>query len=155
KRLQRLRQSPLLRSLTAENAPRAGQLIQPLFAVEGLTKDEEIPGLRNNLRLGRESLRRQVAQDLEAGGTQFLLFGVPAEKRDRNFQVELTQTAIADLNRDFGKDLCLWTDTCLCSFTSHGHCCVFDEEGGTDLPETLNALASLALSYAEAGADGI
>jgi porphobilinogen synthase len=48
----------------------------------------------------------------------------------------------------------LWVDTCLCSYTTHGHCAVLDEQG-IKLEDTLNELAKSAVAFAEAGADGI
>ncbi len=47
-------------------------------------------------------------------------------------------------------------DVCLCEYTSHGHCGVFDAESGTVLnDDTLPLLARAAVAYADAGADVI
>jgi hypothetical protein len=54
-----------------------------------------------------------------------------------------------------GSSASIWVDTCLCSFTESGHCCVHDKGGRQDLAATHSALAALGLTYVKAGADGI
>jgi porphobilinogen synthase len=154
KRLMRLRSSQHLRDLCAETEFNRAQLIQPFFIVEGLNQEEPIPGLRGNVRHSTTSALRQMEKDLEDGVTQFLLFPVPADKKEQGFDHASTQETIAEIRRQFGKSLCLWIDTCLCSYTTHGHCAVLDEQG-IRLEETLDELAKSAVSFAAAGADGI
>jgi len=56
--------------------------------------------------------------------------------------------------KDVVPDLLVATDVCLCQYTSHGHCGVV--EGGTVRNDpTLELLARVAVSHAEAGADMI
>jgi porphobilinogen synthase len=155
KRLQRLRQSKIVRDLCATTEFNSAQLIQPLFAVEGLSRDEEIPALRGVHRHPIEGLVKQVGKDLEAGVRNFILFNAPANKNEKNFDGKFSKSAIAAIKKEFGVSLHLWVDTCLCSNTSHGHCCVFDDHQKQDLPSTLLELNRLAQSYVEAGADGI
>jgi porphobilinogen synthase len=54
-----------------------------------------------------------------------------------------------------GDDAAIWVDTCICSFTETGHCCVHDSRGRQDLAATHSALEVLALTYVKAGANGI
>lgn len=154
KRLMRLRGSPHLRDLCAETEFNRAQLIQPFFVVEGLTQAEPIAGLRGNVRHNVASALKQIESDLKDGVTQFLLFPVPAEKKDGNFAHQLTRETIAEIRRQFGNSLCLWVDTCLCSYTTHGHCAVMNDKG-INLSATLDELANSAVAFAEAGADGI
>ena len=154
KRLMRLRSSQHLRDLCAETEFNRAQLIQPLFVVEGLGQEEPIPGLRGNVRHNIPSVLRQIEKDLLDGVTHFLLFPVPSEKKDSGFGHQSTQETISQIRKQFGKSLCLWIDTCLCSYTTHGHCAVLDEQG-IKLEETLDELARSAVAFAEAGADGI
>ena len=63
--------------------------------------------------------------------------------------------AIREIKSQHGGGLTLWVDTCLCSSTHSGHCCLFDARGRQDLPATLQELGALALTYAAAGADGV
>lgn len=154
KRLMRLRGSQHLRDLCAETEFNRAQLIQPFFVVEGLPEAQPIPGLRGNLRHNIPSALRQIEKDLADGVTHFLLFPVPAEKKESGFSHDATRQTITQIRRQFGDALCLWIDTCLCSYTTHGHCAVLDERG-IKLDETLNELANSAVAFADAGADGI
>ncbi|HMH45663.1 MAG TPA: porphobilinogen synthase [Pyrinomonadaceae bacterium] len=154
KRLMRLRASQHLRDLCAETEFNRAQLIQPFFVIDGLNREEPIPGLRGNVRHNIPSALRQIEKDLNDGVTQFLLFPVPSTKNDSGFDHESTRETISQIRKQFGQSLCLWIDTCLCSYTTHGHCAVLDEKG-IKLDETLNELARSALAFAEAGADGI
>ena len=154
KRLMRLRASQHLRDLCAETQFNRAQLIQPFFVVDGLNQAEPIPGLRGNLRHNIPSALRQIEKDLNDGVTHFLLFPVPATKKESGFDHQSTHETISQIRKQFGQSLCLWIDTCLCSYTTHGHCAVLDEKG-IKLDETLNELASSAVAFAEAGADGI
>jgi porphobilinogen synthase len=154
KRLMRLRGSQHLRDLCAETEFNRAQLIQPFFVVEGLANEEPIAGLRGNVRHSVASALKQIEKDLADGVTQFLLFPVPAEKKDGNFSHQLTRETISEIRRQFGDSLCLWVDTCLCSYTAHGHCAVMNDKG-INLAATLDELANSAVAFAEAGADGI
>jgi porphobilinogen synthase len=154
KRLMRLRSSQHLRDLCAETEFNRAQLIQPFFVVEGLAVEEPIAGLRGNVRHNVASALKQIEKDLADGVTQFLLFPVPAEKKEGKFSHKLTNETISEIRRQFGNSLCLWIDTCLCSYTTHGHCAVMNEKG-INLSATLDELANSAVAFAEAGADGI
>ena len=154
KRLMRLRGSQHLRDLCAETEFNRAQLIQPFFVVEGLDQEEPIAGLRGNVRHNVSSALKQIEKDLECGVTQFLLFPVPAKKKDGDFSHKLTCEIISEIRRQFGNNLCLWVDTCLCSYTTHGHCAVMNDKG-IDLSATLDELGKSAVTFAAAGADGI
>src|SRR6266542_7100445 len=89
KRLMRLRASQHLRDLCAETEFNRAQLIQPFFVVEGIDHDEPIAGLRGNVRHSVASALKQIEKELADGVTQFLLFPVPAEKKDGEFNHKL------------------------------------------------------------------
>jgi porphobilinogen synthase len=154
KRLQRLRATAALRDLVAETGFGRAQLIQPLFAIEGSDRSEPIAGLGDNRRLAPADLLAQVERDLAAGIRQFILFPVPAAKREREFSPDFAATAIESLKSRFGSELTLWLDLCLCSYSHTGHCCLFDSRGRQDLEGSLKELTRLAVAYAAAGADG-
>jgi len=106
------------------------------------------------VRLSISSALRQIESDLRDGVTHFLLFPVPGEKRESNFDHAFERDVISQIKNQFGTNLSLWVDTCLCAYTTHGHCAVLNQKG-IDLPTTLDELANSALAFAEAGADGI
>ena len=153
KRLMRLRRSQHLRDLCAETEFNRAQLIQPYFVVEGLSQEEPIAGLRGTVRHNIPSALRQIEKDLQDGVTHFLLFPVPAEKKESGFNHRSTHETISQIRKQFGSSLCLWIDTCLCSYTTHGHCAVLDEKG-IKLEPTLDELAKSAVAFAEAGVTG-
>ncbi len=155
KRPMRLRANPIIRDLCAETGLRVSHLIQPLFIVEGLSRDEEITGLRGTKRQSIQSGLAQIEKDLESGVKNFLLFNVPSEKKDKSFKHDFSKDAISQFKKRFGDSMLLWVDTCLCSLTSHGHCCVFSQNSKLDLEATHQELGSAAVSYVQAGADGI
>lgn len=61
------------------------------------------------------------------------------------------QQAVREVKKHF-PNLLVITDVCMCQYTSHGHCGLV--EGDTVLnDESIEKLAQIALSHAEAGAD--
>lgn len=155
RRLQRLRRTAALRDLCAETNFGAAQLVQPLFLDAAASGSRPIPGMHDNQTHAADGLLAQVDADLAAGVRQFLLFAVPAQKQDQAFEVDFACRAIERIRARCGSAASLWVDTCLCSHTHSGHCCLFDALGRHDLPASLDALAGFALAYAAAGADGI
>jgi len=153
-RLRRNRDNRHIRELTRAARPHPEQFIQPLFAVEGLAAREAVPGLADVWRDTPSSLLAQVEADLGRGISKFLLFGVPGEKRDRQFSHAWTSARLADLKARFGADVWVAADVCLCSYTSHGHCGILtDDRSHLDNDVTVAALADAALQFAQAGAD--
>jgi len=150
----RLRQNNHLRNLCAEIEFNTAQLIQPLFVVEDLKSDQEIPGLGETKRNSLEAVLKRIEKDLEQGVSHFILFHVPTKKALSGFSHDFSNKVISRIKNEFGEKLFLWVDTCLCSYTTHGHCGVLGKDG-IDLSTTLNEISTLAKSYAEAGADGI
>jgi porphobilinogen synthase len=130
------------------------KLIQPLFVVEGIQEREVIPGLTGVYRDTPASLLKQVEQDLKKGVKSFLLFGVPAQKTESGFNYDFTSHQLEALKKQFGRDLFLSVDVCLCSYTSHGHCGILNDSMDHVMnAESVDALAKAALAYAQAGAD--
>jgi porphobilinogen synthase len=152
--LRRLRQNPHIRALTREVHVRLDQLIQPLFVAEGAPRPEPVPGLTGVCQDTPDSLPHQVEADLQAGVRNFLLFGVPQSRSERQIDWSFTAGQIQALKRRFGSDIWLATDVCLCSSTPHGHCGVLSAEGDhVDNDASLPELTQAALAYAQAGAD--
>jgi porphobilinogen synthase len=151
----RLRQSAHIRDLIAETTFSVDQLIQPLFVVEDMTGSQPVPGLGDNARMGARETVEQVARDVDAGVRHFLLFPVPTGKRTQGLTFDHARRATEAIKQRFGDAVCLWVDICLCASTEHGHCAILDRDGRIDLEPTLDALSSMAVSVAGAGADGV
>src|SRR5204862_8254968 len=56
------------------------------------------------------------------------------------------------LKKNFGDDLYVITDVCLCAYTTHGHCGILRDDY-VDNDSSLEVLAKMAFAHAEAGAD--
>jgi len=86
------------------------------------------------------------------------LFGVPTDKDDAGSGAWVDDGVVQRAFRrlqDADLPLVLVADTCLCEYTSHGHCGPLLKDGNVDNDATLIALARTAVSQAEAGADVI
>lgn len=152
--LRRLRQSPAVRDLVSQHHVSVRQLIQPLFVVEGIRAREVIPGLTGTWRDTPDTLLKQIESDLEAGVSKFLLFGVPREKKLKDFDSSFTASQVAAIKKRFGADAFLAVDVCLCSSTSHGQCGIVDREGEhVENEATVRELARAARAFAQAGAE--
>jgi porphobilinogen synthase len=91
----------------------------------------------------------------DVGIPAVLLFGIPKSKDKIGSEAYardgIVQKAIRSL-KDAIPQLIVITDVCLCEYTSHGHCGVV-KGNDVDNDATLDLLARMALSHAEAGAD--
>ncbi|MFO0984566.1 MAG: porphobilinogen synthase [Planctomycetota bacterium] len=156
KRPRRLRASPLLRDMVASASVEPRALIQPHFVIPGQARTEPIPSMPGIARATTDQLLQQVEADLELGITKVLLFAVPEEKdptaRSARAKDGLAPQAIRALKQQFGSDLVVIADVCLCAFTDHGHCGVL-HDGEVLNDATLPLLADMALACAEAGVD--
>src|SRR6266480_3769648 len=87
--------------------------------------------------------------------SDLLLFGIPSDKDPRGSEAYaddgIVQQAVRDV-KDTVPDLLVITDVCLCQYTSHGHCGVV-EDGTVKNDPSLELIARVAVSQAEAGAD--
>lgn len=159
-RRMRIRSSTQMRNLVSQVALSEKKLIQPIFVNEGIKEPFYIPTLDETRKQSIEDAIRQVEGDLERGVSQFLLFSVPQNVSSVG-DIDYSLRVIRELKARFTNHITLWVDTCLCSLTADGHCCLYQEAKGNsgllrvNLGETLKALQHLALGYAQAGADGI
>ncbi|MGZ8665609.1 MAG: porphobilinogen synthase [Solirubrobacterales bacterium] len=156
-RMRRLRAKPALRDLVRETALSGSQLVQPLFVTAGEGVREAVPSMPGVERLSISELVQEASAVAAAGVGAVLLFGIPAEKDEVGsgaYDAEgVVQLAVRAL-KEGCPDLLVFTDVCLCEYTSHGHC-GFVREGGVDNDITLELLAKAAISHAEAGADAV
>ena len=154
-RLRRLRRTEALRALIRETRVDIGDLVYPLFIVEGNGIKQEIDSMPGVFRFSPDQLPREVEEIAGLGIPAVLLFGIPEDKDDvasAAYDSEgVVQQAIRAIKQSV-PELLVVTDVCLCEYTSHGHCGVI-VDGYVDNDQTLPLLARTALSHAEAGAD--
>ncbi|HWA52573.1 MAG TPA: porphobilinogen synthase [Solirubrobacterales bacterium] len=156
-RMRRLRRTEALRSLVRETELSARHLIQPLFVVAGENVREGVDSMPGVERFSISELVAEATEIASAGIASVLLFGVPASKDESGsgaYDDEgVVQMAVRAL-KEAHPDLTVITDVCLCEYTSHGHC-GFVRDGEVDNDITVELLAKVAISHAEAGADAV
>ncbi|WP_163193095.1 porphobilinogen synthase [Clostridium thermarum] len=151
----RLRENAAMRALVRETQLSSKDFIYPIFVVEGQGIKSEISSIPNNYHYSVDMLEDLVKEVTEAGIPGVLLFGLPSSKDeigssafDPNGVVQRAVRKIKEINRD----LLVITDVCMCQYTSHGHCGIL-KGGRIDNDASLEYIAKIALSHAEAGAD--
>jgi porphobilinogen synthase len=157
--MRRLRRSDTLRGLVRETELSPAHLIQPAFVVAGEGVREEVPSMPGIERYSINNLVEEAGEISAAGIGALMLFGVPAAKDEFGtgaYDDEgVVQMAVRAL-KEAHPDLVVMTDVCLCEYTSHGHCGVIREGGGeVENDVTVELLAKIAISHAEAGADAV
>jgi porphobilinogen synthase len=141
--------------------------IYPLFVTHGHEVKNEIKSMPGVLQWSPDLLADEAESIAKLGVPAVILFGIPVEKDPvglENFAPDgIVQQAVR-LIKDAVPEMIVITDVCLCEYTDHGHCGVLNAGNGSrphpDLPEgyvlndeTLDVLAKVAVSHAEAGAD--
>ncbi|MCA1057858.1 porphobilinogen synthase [Rossellomorea aquimaris] len=154
-RHRRLRQSETMRSLVRETHLRKEDLIYPLFVVEGENIKNVVPSMPGVYHISLDNLKAEMDEVVSLGIKSIILFGVPAEKDELGKQAYhdhgIVQVATRFVKEHY-PELVVIADTCLCQYTSHGHCGIV-KDGKVLNDQTLDLLAKTAVSQAEAGAD--
>jgi porphobilinogen synthase len=154
--MRRLRRTPLIRELVREVRLDRSDLIKPIFVEEGLKTDAPITSMPGQRRQSPATVLREVARLVDKGVKSVILFGIPTIKDEIGSAAYdpngIVQKTIRDLKDQFGDELVVFTDVCMCQYTSHGHCGLV-RDGRIDNDETLQKLAEVAVSHARAGAD--
>lgn len=154
-RHRRLRQSENMRALVRETHLRKEDLIYPLFVVEGENIRKAVPSMPGVFHISMDNLKAEMDEIASLGIKSIILFGVPAEKDELGKQA-YNEHGIVQRATRFVKELypemVVVADTCLCQYTSHGHCGIV-KDGKILNDPTLDLLAKTAVSQAEAGAD--
>jgi porphobilinogen synthase len=157
KRNRRLRSSDAIRSLVQENHLSPNDFIVPLFVVEGTNIKEEISSMPDYYRMSLDNLKKEVKELYSMGLKTVLLFvKVPDNLKDNKGTEALNpkglmQRAIV-LIKETVPDMVIMTDVALDPYSSFGHDGIVDQ--GTIVNDaTVDVLAQMALSHAQAGAD--
>ena len=149
----RLRTTPTLRDLVAETNIRKSGLIFPFFVKDAGEVEE--PHGKGVARVPLERLIGWLSPIQELGLESVLIFGIPNGKdcagSEAYSEDGTVQKAVKILRREY-PSLNIVTDVCLCQYTDHGHCGIL-EGNRIDREKTLEALARVAVSHAQAGSD--
>jgi porphobilinogen synthase len=129
--------------------------ILPFFVRHGKGIKKPVATMPGQFQLSPDTLVKELKEPVERGILSILLFGIP-EKKDPNGTEAYAKNGIIQQTirqvKDAYPDLVVVTDVCLCEYTDHGHCGVIQHRD-VDNDLTLDLLAKMAVSHAQAGAD--
>ena len=144
-----------MRALVRETSLTPEDFILPLFACAGEKVRREIPSMPGVHNLSVDEIASEAAAAADLGVKSIMLFGLPETKDEAGsgayHEKGIVQQAVRAIRANT-PDLVIVTDTCLCEYTSHGHCGVV-RDGEVLNDPSLELLARTAVSQAEAGAD--
>lgn len=158
-RPRRLRTHPQLRRMVRETVLTTSDLIYPLFAVPGESIANEVKSMPGVYQLSIDKIVEEAKEVYDLGIPAIILFGIPEDKdidaTGAWHDCGIVQKATTAVKQAI-PDLIVVTDTCLCEYTSHGHCGYLqtgDLTGRVLNDPTLELLKKTAISQAQAGAD--
>jgi porphobilinogen synthase len=157
-RPRRLRRTEALRRLTRETRLSVDQLVYPLFVTAGRGVHDQVASMPGVYHWSADTVAAEAERVAALGIPAVLLFGLPEHKDEVGSGAFAPDGVVQQATRAIKRavpDLLVIADTCLCEYTSHGHCGVL---AGPDNPDvrndpTLELLARTAVSQAEAGVD--
>ncbi|MFL5841390.1 MAG: porphobilinogen synthase [Thermoleophilaceae bacterium] len=157
-RMRRLRRTGALRGLIRETELTPSHLIYPMFVELGTQSRSPIQAMPGVDRLSINTAVEEAGEAFGLGIPAVMIFGVPAVK-DEHAAGAYDDEGVAQLAvraiKEAHPDLLVFTDVCLCSYTTHGHCGIVRADGEIDNDTTLEVLAKTAISHAGAGADAV
>ena len=156
-RMRRLRQSPWIRSLVAENTLTPADLVWAIFVHdgEGRVPVGSLPGID---RLSVTEAAAAARRASELGIPAIALFPyIGPEGKDATGSGALDPDGLVPralrAMKDAAPEVGLITDVALDAYTTHGHDGLLDEDGTIPNDATIEKLVEQALAHAAAGAD--
>ena len=152
-----MRQSPAIRSLVAETRLSVDDFIVPLFIIEGENEISEISSMPGYYRRSMDLAVREVEELWSLGLKCVLLFVKAKDELKDNKGTEalnpvgLMQRSIRAIKQAV-PGMLVMTDVALDPFSSFGHDGIV-EDGEIVNDATVEILAKMSVSHAEAGAD--
>jgi len=154
-RPRRLRKNLNIRALVSETKLSVDDLIYPMFVMPGKNKKVPVKSMPGIYKQSIDNLIKEIREAKKLGIKAILLFGIPEHKDEmgtEGYDVNgIIQVAVREIKKKV-KDVLIITDVCMCEYTSHGHCGII-KDGDVDNDETLEYLARMSVSHAQAGAD--
>ena len=156
-RNRRIRQSPAIRQLVSESQLTVNDMMLPLFVTEGTRVKEPISAMPGCYRLSLDLLQEEVKSVSDMGIKAVLLFVMVDDALKDNKGTEalnpegLMQRAVRTV-KTTTPEMLVMTDVALDPYSSYGHDGIV-EKGKILNDPTVEVLAQIALSHAQAGAD--
>ncbi|WIL37682.1 porphobilinogen synthase [Kurthia sp. YJT4] len=156
KRHRRLRQNATMRAMVKETYLHKEDFIYPIFVMEGENVKNPVASMPGIYQFSLDRLHEEMDEVVALGIPSVILFGLPAEKdavgSEAYHDHGIIQKAIRFVKENYPEVMVI-ADTCLCEYTSHGHCGVVSEDERILNDPSLDLLAQTAISQAKAGAD--
>jgi len=157
-RMRRSRRTAALRTLVAETGLGSGDLIYPVFILDGKNRSEAIPSMPGISRKSVDGLLKELEEAVTLGIPAVALFPVIDGDKKSLDGAEcanpegLVQTAVRAIKAEY-PDLLVITDVALDPYTVHGQDGIIDDAGYVLNDTTVAMLVRQAESHAVAGAD--
>lgn len=157
-RPRRMRRDVFSRRLMQENVLTAGDLIYPVFVLDGSKRTEAVTSMPGVERQSIDVLLKTAEECVKLGVPALALFPVVEQSvksldaREAYNTEGLVQRTVRALMGRF-PELGIITDIALDPYTTHGQDGLIDDTGYVLNDETTAVLVQQALSHAEAGAD--
>lgn len=156
RRLRRLRKNEKMRDLGQEIRLSPKDLICPIFVQEDLKKRVTVESMVDIERLPLNEIRKEIESIANLKIPAVMLFGIPSTKDDLGTSAfsdnGIVQKAITEIRKDFGDNIVIMADVCLCQYTKSGHCGLV-KKNKIDNDSSIETLAKIAVSQAQAGVD--
>jgi len=157
RRNRRLRTNEAIRSLVRETIISPNDFLVPLFVVEGKGVKEEITSMPNYYRFSLDLLENEVKELWKLGLKSVLLFvKVPDNLKDNKGTEALNPNGLMQRAIKTVKNVCpgmlVMTDVALDPYSIYGHDGII-QNGKIINDDTVDVLAEMSLSHAQAGAD--
>jgi len=157
RRNRRLRSNEAIRHLVRETVLTPSDFLVPLFVVEGNGVKDEIESMPNYFRLSLDTLEKEVKELWEMGLCAVLLFvKVPEQLKDNTGAEALNADGLMQRAIKTVKNACpemlVMTDVALDPYSNFGHDGIV-KNGLILNDDTVNILAEMSISHAQAGAD--
>ncbi|SMG44303.1 porphobilinogen synthase [Arenibacter troitsensis] len=157
RRNRRLRTNESIRSLVRETIISPSDFLVPLFVVEGHGVKEEIASMPNYYRYSLDLLEKEVKDLWAMGLKSVLLFvKVPDHLKDNKGKEAVNPKGLMQRAIKTVKNACpemlVMTDVALDPYSSYGHDGIV-EDGQIVNDDTVEVLANMSVSHAQAGAD--
>ena len=156
--MRRTRRTAALRNLVAESALGPGDLIYPVFILEGENRTEAVVSMPGVQRKSVDMLLLELADVVALGIPAIALFPVIDDARKSLDGAEcanpdgLVQRAVREIKSNY-PDLAVITDVALDPYTTHGQDGIIDDSGYVMNDATVEMLVRQSESHADAGAD--
>ncbi|MDL2261386.1 porphobilinogen synthase [Methanimicrococcus sp. OttesenSCG-928-J09] len=156
-RMRRLRYGKL-KNMVRENTLTVNDLIYAFFVDETTSEKVEVSSMPGVSRWPLSKAVDAAREAYDLGIPAVLIFGIPKTKNAEGTSSygddDVVQAAVRAIKAEFGNDLIVITDLCMCEYTDHGHCGIVNFETHDVVNDlTLPILGKIAVSHAKAGAD--